>query len=202
MVPLPPYYFEVVLVNGVVSHFSQAGRSQASLEDNTLSPTRSALSQAGSSQASPADSTPARSVPSQAGSPQASLGDSTLSSAESALSQVGSPQKGISQASPADSTLSPAESELSQGSFPSSWRIALSRQRGLYLLRQSGAQQGLGLGRQATPLGRSPRSLSETVLSPKGYFPRTMLPKRQGPSPVGTTPHRVLPPWRNLTQSG
>ena len=81
-------------------------------------------------------------------------------------------------------------------------RIVLSRQRVLYLLRQSGAWQGLRLGSQATPLWRSVRSLSKTVLFPRGYFPRTMLPKRQGPSPVGTTPHRFLPPWRNLTQSG
>ena len=70
------------------SHFSQGGRSQASLEDNTPSPARSMLSQAGSLQVSP--------------------GDSTLSSAESALSQAGSCQAGSSQASPEDSTLSPA----------------------------------------------------------------------------------------------
>ena len=91
------------------SHFSQAGRSQASLEDNTLSPARSALSQAGSSQASPANSTPARNALSQAGRSQVSLVDSTLSSAESVLSQAGSPQASLE-----DSTLSPAESALSQ----------------------------------------------------------------------------------------
>ena len=72
----------------------QAGSSQASLEDSTLSPAESALSQAASSQASQVDS--------------------TLSS-ESEISQAGS-----SQASPEDNTLSPAESELSQASSPSS----------------------------------------------------------------------------------
>ena len=81
-------------------------------------------------------------------------------------------------------------------------RMALSRQRGLHLPRQSDTQLGLGLGRQVPPLGRMVRSLSRTALFPKGYFPRTMLPRKQGPPPVGITPHRVLPPWRNPTQSG
>ena len=231
------------------SHFSQAGRSQASLEDNTPSPVRSALSQAGSSQASlvditlsparsvlfqagssqaspvdstlslaksvlsqegsspasPAESTPARNALSQAGSLQVSPGDSTLTLAESALSQSGSSQAGSSQASPEDSTLSPAESvlsqagnsqaspeentpspaesELSQGSFPSSLGIALSRQRLLYLLKQSGTWQGLGLGRQATPPGRSARSLSETEAVPQGVLPQDNASQEAGSFP-------------------
>ena len=80
------------------SLFSKAVRSQASLEDNTLSSASSALSQAGSSQASLADSTPASSALSQAGRSQASQADSTLAS--SALFQAGS-----SQASPEGSIL-------------------------------------------------------------------------------------------------
>ena len=126
------------------SPFSQAGSSQASPVDSTLSPARSALSQAGRSQASLVDSTPspAESALSQAGRSQASLVDSTLSLAESVLSQAGRYQAGSSQASPEGSTLllaecalpladssqasqeenplSPAESELSQGNSPSS----------------------------------------------------------------------------------
>ena len=59
------------------SHFSQAGRSQASPGDSTLSPAESELSQAGNSQASPVDSTllPAESELSLAGNSQASLVD-------------------------------------------------------------------------------------------------------------------------------
>ena len=81
-------------------------------------------------------------------------------------------------------------------------RKALCRQRALHLLRQSGAWQSLGLDRQVPYLGRSARSPRETVLFPKGYFPRTMLHKKQGPPPVGITPHRVLPLQRYPTQSG
>ena len=97
------------------SHFSQAGSSQASLEDNTLSPAESELSQAGNFQASPVDGTLslAESDISQAGGPQVSLEDNTLSLAESELSQAGS-----SQASLVDSTLSPAESDISQAGSP------------------------------------------------------------------------------------
>ena len=60
-------------------------------------------------------------------------------------------------------------------------RKVLSRQRALHLLRQSGAWQGLGLGRQVPSQGRSARSPRETVLFPKGHYPRTMLHKKQGP---------------------
>ena len=70
----------------VESTTPQAGSSQASPEENTLSPAESALSQAARS---------------QAGSSQASLEGRPLSLAESVLSQAGS-----SQASPEDSTLS------------------------------------------------------------------------------------------------
>ena len=71
--------------------------------------------QAGSSQPSPEDSTlsQAESALSQAGIPQASLADSTLFMAESGISQA-------SHASQEDNTLSPTESELSQASSPSS----------------------------------------------------------------------------------
>ena len=80
---------------------SQAGSSQASPVDTTLSLAESDISQAGSSQASPEDSTlsPAESEISQAGSSQASLEDNTLSLAESELSQASSPS------TPEDGTL-------------------------------------------------------------------------------------------------
>ena len=194
------------------SHLSQAGSSQASLVDSTISPADSELSQASSSQSFLEDST----LP-QAGSSQASLVDSTISPAESELFQASSSQSsledsalpqsnfsqaGSSQASPVDSTLSLAESELSQASSPScledSTLLAESTappQAVRCLARLRARQAG-------TPLGRSVQSLSGTVLFPKGYFPRTMLPKKQGLSPIGTAPCRVLPPWRNLTQSG
>ena len=108
------------------SHFSQAGSSQASPGDSTLSLAERQFSQAGNSEAFPVDSTLSLAESdfshagrSQAGSSQASPEDSTLSLAESVLSQAGSSQAGSfqagsSQASPEDSTLAPAESVLSQ----------------------------------------------------------------------------------------
>ena len=51
---------------------------------------------------------------------------------------------------------------------PLSQRKVLSRQKAPHILRQSGAQQSLGLGRQVPSLGRSVRSPKETALFPKG----------------------------------
>ena len=91
---------------------SQAGRSQASLVDSTLSFWQRVYSprQAGLRlQIAGREFLPGRQFPRL---PQV---DGTLSLAESALSQAGS-----SQASQEENTLSPAESELSKGSSPSS----------------------------------------------------------------------------------
>ena len=105
----------------------------------------------------------------------------------------------------------PQEIALSHQQKVSSPRLAVSPlprrsvllwQRVLYFPKQSGAWQGLGQGRQVIPQGRTVWSLSLTALFPKGYLPRTMFPKKQGPSPIGTAPCMVLPSWRNLTQSG
>ena len=119
------------------SHFSQAGSSQASLGDSTLSPAARQLSQAGNSQASPVDSTLSlgESDISQAGSSQASPEDNTLwqrvcsprkatprlpqkialfHQQSSDFSHAGTSLAVSSQASLEDSTLSPAESALSQ----------------------------------------------------------------------------------------
>ena len=195
----------------------QAGNPQGLQADGTPSQARSAISQAGSPQSSQAvssqlslgDSTLPQSDLSQAGSSQASPVDSTLSPAESELSQGSNfqssledsalpqsnvSQAGNSQASPGESTSSLVASELSHASSPPlPWRTALFWQRVLYLPIQSSTQLGLGQGRQVLPQGRTVWSLSLTALFPKGYLPRTMLCKKQGPSPIGTAPHRFLP---------
>ena len=146
-------------------------------KDSTLSLAEIELSQAGSSQASPVDS--------------------TLSPAKGDISQAGS-----SQASPEDSTLSLAESELSQTSPPSSLEDGTLQAESSIPPQAVRCSARLKARQAGTPLGRLVRYLSETALFPKGYFTRTMLPKKQGLSPVGKTPCRFLPPWRNLTQSG
>ena len=116
---------------------------------------------------------------------------STLSQAESVLSQAGS-----SQASPEENTLSLAESELSQASSPSSPEDG-TLQAGSSAPPQSVRCSARLRARQAgTPLGgRSGLSGDSTV--PQGVFPQDNASKKQGPLPVGITPHRVLPPWRN-----
>ena len=134
---------------------------------------------------------------SHAGSSQASPLDSTLSPAESEISQAGSPQ-----ASPEDNTLSPAESELSQASSLSTLEDVTLQAESSTPPQAVRCSARIRARQTGTPLGRTTRSLTKTALFPKGYFPRTMLPKKQGPPPLGTTPYRVLPPWRNLTQSG
>ena len=90
---------------------------QAFPVDSTLSPAESELSQAGSSQSSPEDSTLSQSNISQAGSSQAFPVDNIPSPAESEISQVGSTQSsqaGSSQSSLEDSTLQAESAVLPQ----------------------------------------------------------------------------------------
>ena len=155
------------------SVLSQAGGPRLLWIDNTLSLARSALSQAGSSQASLVDSTPARSP----GSPRQAVSRSPWEIALFHRQRVHSPRQAILRL-PQEKTLSHQQRVSSPRAVsPLPQRIALSRQRVLHLLRQSGTWQGLGLGRQATPLGRSVRSLSKTVLFPRGYSPGQCFPR-------------------------
>ena len=178
--------------------------SQASLGDSSLSPAESELSQAGSSQASPEEC--------------------TLSLAESEFSQANSPQ-----ASPADSTLSPAESEVSQQAVPRlpqkialfhwqrvssprqvpplPWRTALFRQRVLFLPRQSGAWQGLGLGRQVPPREVSMVSQWDSTV-PQRIFPQDNASQEAGSFPSrhntlqgSSTSEEPNPKWVNNLSS-
>ena len=206
---LPILLFRVGLLSPVDSTLSladsalsqagspQAGSSQASQEEHTLSLAESVLSQAGSSQASSEDSTLslAESALSQAGSSQASQEEHALSPAESVLSQAGS-----SHTSSEENTLSP-ESELSQGGSPSSPEDS-TLQAESTTAPQAARHLARLRARQAGNTSRDSSKVSQQNMPvPQGVPPRTMLPKRQGPSPVGTTPHRVLSPQRNLTQS-
>ena len=115
--------------------------------------------------------------------------------------RVCSPRQAILRL-PWKKTLSPAESELSQGSFPSSPEDStLQAERPIppQAVRRSArlrARQAGNSSREVSNVSQQDNAL------PQGVSPRTMLPKKQGPSPVGTTPCRVLPLWRNLTQSG
>ena len=60
--------------------------------------------------------------------------------------------------------------------------MVLSRQRVLHLLRQSGAQQGLGLGRQVPPREVSKVSQGDSTV-PQGVFPRDNASQEAGSSP-------------------
>ena len=139
---------------------------------------------------------PVQAVPRQA-VPRHTPVDSTLSPVESEISQAGS-----SQASLEDNTLSLAESELSQASSPSSLEDGTLQAESSTPPQAVRCSARLRARQAGTLLGRTLSSLSERAPFPKGYFLRTMLPKKQGPPPVGITPCRVLPPHRNLTQSG
>ena len=152
------------------SVLSQAGSYLASQADSTLASSalsQAGSSQAGSSQASPADST-RQVVPRQA--------FPRLPQKIALYQRVQSPRQAILRLS-WKKTLSQQRVSSPRAVSPLPWRIVLSRQRGLYLLSQSGALQGLGLGRQAPPLGRSVRSLSETMLFPRGIIPGQCFPR-------------------------
>ena len=61
-------------------------------------------------------------------------------------------------------------------------RMALSRQRVLHLLRQSGAQQGSGLGRQVPPREVSKVSQWDSTVT-QGVFPQDNASQEAGSSP-------------------
>ena len=156
-----------------------------------------------SPKASQEDSVPPGNTTYQAGNPQSTqAGSSQPSLGERACPQSHFSQVGSSQASLVDSTLSLAESELSQASSPSSPEDSTLQVESTAPHQAVRCLARLRARQAGTPLGRSVQSLSGTVLFPKEYFPRTMLPKKQGLSPVGTTPCRDLPPQRNLIQRG
>ena len=136
----------------------------------------------------PEDSTPSQSNLSQAGSSQASPAYSTLSLAESELSQASS-----SQSSPEHSTLQ-AESAVLPQVVRCSARLRASQARH--------PQAGNSSSWQASHLWWTAWSLNRTALFPRWHLPRPGLPRKPGLSPIGTTAHMVLTPWRNLTQSG
>ena len=156
---------------------SQAGTTLASPADRTLSQVESMISQAGSTQ-SP-----------QAGNSQTSTADSTLSLAESGISQAGS-----SQSSP-DNTPPKAESVV----LPQAVRCSAR-------LRASQASNNSQAGNSSRQAGNTPRvdsavfqldsNVSQVASSQAGASQEARSPPNRLNTP------RVLPPWRNLTQSG
>ena len=91
-------------------------------------------------------------------------------------------------------------------------RVQSSKQAFLRQPWWSGTQQGLGphrfplitAPRQAILLGQIMVSHSQRVWLCRWYLPRPVLHRKQGlpPLPIGKTVPRVLPPLKNLTQSG
>ena len=164
------------------SPFSQAVRSQASLEDNTLSSARSVLSQAGSSQASLVDNTLSmpRSVLFQAGSSQASLVDSTLSPARSMLFQAGS-----SQASPLDSTLSLARSVLFQAGSSQASPVDSTQSLASSALSQAGSSQASPA--DSTPANSALFQAGSSQASPADSTPASSALSWAGSSQAGSS---------------
>ena len=185
--------------------------------------TRATISSQVGRQASQAtEASPQVALNSQAGSqvtiratPQASQADSTLSQAEST----------VFQPFLADSTLSQAESEVSQAGIPQAIPTVRHsvRLRALHASQNNNSQAGssgnnsqAGSSGNNSQAGNTPR---QTVLSlswiarpprwvpPRLVFPRwlaVLVPRIQGIPifPIGITVPMVLPPGRNLTQSG
>ena len=169
------------------SNVSQAGSSQASPVDSSLSPAESELYQAGSSHPSPEDSTLPQSDVSQAGSSQASPVDGTLSPAESEFSQVGTSQsfledsalsqsdisqKGSSQSSPKDSTLQAERAVLPQS------------------VRHSARLRASHSSRQA---GTTPREDS-VVSQPDNTVPQVASPQASASQEAGSFPNKHITP--------
>ena len=71
--------------------------------------------------------------------------------------------------------------------------MALSRQRVLHLLRQSGDQQGLGLGRHVHPREDGKVSQQDSAV-PQGVFPQDNASQEAGSSPSRHNTLQASPP--------
>ena len=117
----------------------------------------------------------------------------------------------VSQAFPADSTLSQAESTVSQTGIPQAVPVVRrsARLRALHA-SQSNNSQAVSSQVGNTPLADSANSQLVSKASQLGSsqanVPQatssTSSQEARAPLPLGITVPRVLPPGRNLTQSG
>ena len=184
-------------VNNSQTGITPRASPQAFQADSVLTQVENTITQASNSLGSPVDSTlpKVESAISQAGNPkaansQASPADNTLSQAESAISQAGN-----YQASPVDNTLSQAESAV----FPKVFPVVRHSAR----LRASQASPNSNFQAGNTPMVGSTISQPDSKVSQVASCQANASQEAvSSPFLIGIKVPGVLPPWKNLTQSG